>query len=500
VVAASVLAPSSVRAAQEQEGVPPQACATTIQALVDAAAPGATVSVPACTYRETVRIGKPLTLVGEPGAELRGSDIWSDWSAEGATWISRQAVPRLPEVSRDPKACEPNTNNRCLWPEQVFVDGKQLEPVAPGGQPGAGQFALVGGGDRRVRLGQDPRGRTVEVSTRPRWIVTAADGVTIRGMIMRHAGNGHASGAISNDGRSDWTLADSVLSEAHAANVSLDHGVNVRVVGNDISRAGLGGVYGQRVDGGGLVQGNVIHDNRTALFSHDWGAAGLKLADVDGFVIDGNEVAANDGVGLWCDITCNNVTFSHNRVHHNTWQGINFEISTNAAIYDNAIWENGWGKAEWGWGAGIVISTSANADVASNAVAWNYAGISVISQARADAPPQAPGGNLVRDNIIAKHSVHGDFSRTFWHNLSLGWLSDNVRRVDEPSRNNRAINNRFWYDQPEGQSVRFAWGTQFKSVSEFAEEPGGQGSSYVSLSELEAELAARGMPLAPEPR
>jgi hypothetical protein len=38
-------------------------CPASLQALVDAAASGATVSAPACTYRETVRIAKPLTLV-----------------------------------------------------------------------------------------------------------------------------------------------------------------------------------------------------------------------------------------------------------------------------------------------------------------------------------------------------------------------------------------------------------------------------------------------------
>jgi hypothetical protein len=490
------LLPATAHPADQHAAAP--ACTTTIQALVDAATPGATVTVPGCIYRETVTISKPMTLVGGPGAELRGSDVWTEWwSAGNGLWLSRNSVPSLPEVSRDPNACAPNTSNRCLWPEQVFVDGVALEPLPAGSRPGTGQFALVGGGDRRVLLGQNPHGHAVEVTTRARWIVTAADGVTIRSMTMRHAGNGHASAAVSNDWHSNWVLADSTLSDAHAADVSLDGGSSVQVLRNDISRAGLGGVYGQRVSGG-LVRGNTIHHNQTAQFNHDWGAAGLKVAVVQGFVIDGNEVADNDGVGLWCDISCANVTFSNNRVHHNAWQGINFEISTGASIDDNAVWENGWGNARWGWGAGIVISTSANADVSGNTVAWNYAGISVVSQGRPDAPPEGPSGNFVHDNTIARQSILGDFSQTYWQNLSLGWLGDNVMPLEDPSRNNRASNNRFWYDQPEGQTVRFAWRIQFQRLAEFAEEQGGAGSRYMSRPELDAALSARGMPLAPE--
>lgn len=48
--------------------------AGSIQAAVDAAAPGATVTIPPGIYRETVTIGKPLTLVGEPGAVIDGRD------------------------------------------------------------------------------------------------------------------------------------------------------------------------------------------------------------------------------------------------------------------------------------------------------------------------------------------------------------------------------------------------------------------------------------------
>ncbi|MEX2426103.1 MAG: hypothetical protein WD401_04990, partial [Thermomicrobiaceae bacterium] len=71
--------------AQDNNEVAP---GTSIQQMVDNAGSGATVRVPAGIYRETVTINKPITLIGEPGAEIRGSDVWTNWSGSGSNWIS----------------------------------------------------------------------------------------------------------------------------------------------------------------------------------------------------------------------------------------------------------------------------------------------------------------------------------------------------------------------------------------------------------------------------
>src|SRR4051812_36936058 len=49
-------------------------CGTRVQSLVDTAAPGSTVVIPLCVARETITIGKSITLRGLKGAEIRGSD------------------------------------------------------------------------------------------------------------------------------------------------------------------------------------------------------------------------------------------------------------------------------------------------------------------------------------------------------------------------------------------------------------------------------------------
>ena len=57
---------------------------------------GGTAFLPPVTQpvaRETLSIDKPLTLIGETGAEIRGSDIWSAWQRQGSAWVSADAVP-----------------------------------------------------------------------------------------------------------------------------------------------------------------------------------------------------------------------------------------------------------------------------------------------------------------------------------------------------------------------------------------------------------------------
>jgi parallel beta-helix repeat protein len=473
-------------------------CTTTLQLLVDAAPAGSSMTVPPCVYRESVTINKPLTLTGSPGSEIRGSDVWVAFASTGSTFVSLKTIPTLPTVSLDPNACEPSAGSRCLWPEQVFLDGSELSQQATGTTPLSGQFALDS--SRHVVLADNPRGHVIEVTTRSNWIVTQSDGITIRRMTMRHAGNSAVAGAISNDGFSNWTLQDSIVSNAHGAVVRIDGGSNVKLLRNDISFGGLCGVGGSNVTQGGLVESNVIHANRTleAGFSRAWGGAGLKLTDTHNLLVDGNDVFNNDGTGLWFDIRSGGVTIAGNRVHANRYQGITFEISNGAIVRDNAVWDNGWGNANWGWGAGIVISSSANAEVYGNTLAWNYADISIIALNRPDGV--TPVGNSVHDNTVVRQTVTGDFSQTYWKNLSLAWLTDGTTAgaaLYDPASNNRAWNNQFWYDLPENLSVRFSWTSQYLNITSFAATPGGSASSYLSTRDMTGRLQAAGIPTTP---
>ncbi|HEY1293549.1 MAG TPA: LamG-like jellyroll fold domain-containing protein [Chloroflexota bacterium] len=472
-----------------QQAVQPSVsgCGTSLQAQVDAAAPGSTVLVPACVYRETVTVKKPLTLAGQPGAEIRGSDVWSNWTQSGGYWIG----PPVPPIPGAEGPCQDGFNLTCYLPEQVFFDGRPLARN-PGSQPSSGQFSLDQ--NRDVVLADNPTGHLVEVSVRSRWLVTGSDHVTIQGFTMRHAVDDALIGAISNDGFSDWAVQDSTFSDAHGPDVSIHDGTNLRVLRNDIGRGGSLGVHGDLVNGG-LVQGNHIHDNNAAGFLWWWSGAGLKLTRSTNVTIDSNEVNNNFGHGMWCDTECHAITMSNNKLHDNLVEGILFEIADGASIHDNAIWNSGWGYPNWGWGAGIVISSSANADVFNNVVAWSAEGISVIWQQRNDYGSLQPVGIHVHNNVIARTISS---STDYWADLALGWLNDTSSTVlYNPASNNGGSSNLYWYDQPEGGPVRFSWQYAYQALADFQATGAETGSRYLSNSELAQALGAKGVPVSP---
>jgi hypothetical protein len=363
----------------------------------------------------------------------------------------------------------------------VFLDGRPLLQVAA--DPGPGQFAVDGA--RRVLLADDPTGRTVEVTVRPYWVVGRAAGVTVRGFTMKHAAAPAQRGGIDNLGFRDWTVARNVLSDAHGGVVGLRDASGLQLLDNDIFRGGLLGVASGGTTGL-VVRGNRIHDNNTEAAHSDWEAAGMKMGYSQGTLIEGNEVWGNDGLGIWCDISCTDFTARGNRVHHNAYTGIAFEISDGAKITGNAVWENGWAKPGWGWGAGITIASSANAEVWGNTVAWNGDGIAVISQNRGDAP--ATVGTFVHDNVIV-----GAAETTL-----LGWFQDWGGILHAAGSDNRGAGNAYWGPAPEPAWPRFEWATVVQTLAEFNATPGEEGGRYLSAAAKDQALGAAGVPLAPE--
>lgn len=452
----------------------------TLEALVDGAAPGDIVTVPPGLYRESIAIDRPITLLGS-GAEIRGSDVWTDWALLNGRWVSAGSVPEL----RGDGTC---AQARCAWPEQAFIDGLPLLQVAA--SPGPGQFAIDA--DRHVILGDDPSTRMVEVTTRPSWMTITAPDVTIDGFTMRHAASPAQSGGIDASAGADRLIVRNVrLSDAHGALISF-HDVNDATLrGSDLRRGGQEGVA---AGGNGTmnltIEDNTIAENNTEGFSTDWEAGGIKVAVSSGLRVIGNVLTGNDGPGVWCDIDCHDATISGNRVSENTRAGVMFEISDGAVIEDNVIWENGWGFATWGWGAGILISSAKDAVVRGNTVAWNADGISVVSQPRQGTTPYVATGVQVLDNTIVD-GISGGYA--------LGWLQDWDSGMYAADAGNVGQGNRFWLDGTRRSGCPFEWEGCRESVDAFAGTTGGQASETLTDEQLATVLTATGLPTEPPP-
>jgi nitrous oxidase accessory protein NosD len=452
----------------------------TLQALVDTATPGTVVVIPPGVYREEVTVDKPLTLRGD-GAEIRGSDVWPDWRPFGSRWRSERGVPSFSGggICREP---------RCAWPEQVFIDGLPLRQVAA--DPAAGQFSIDA--DRRVLLADDPTGRRVEVTVRERWLTVEAADVTVEGLTMRHAANPPQHGALQALPGADRLSVRRVrLSDAHGALISFQGVTGASLVSSDLARGGQLGVHAGGEGTTDLtIEGNRIAANNTEGFDPAWEAGGLKAALATNLRVIDNEVVDNDGPGIWCDIGCRDFTASGNRVDSNAGAGIMFEISDRATVEGNVVWENGWGHPTWGWGAGILISSSSGATVRDNLLAWNADGISVISQSR-----NRPGGDRVVDTTVVDNTVISGAAGGYL----LAWLQDWPGTMYAADSRNVGSGNRFWPESTEPTSCRFEWSGCIDRLAAFAETAGGSRSTYLSDEAAKVALAGAGVPAHPIP-
>jgi parallel beta-helix repeat protein len=454
-------------------GRPTEAIPGALQRLIDEAAPGSTVIVPAAIYREAGTIDKPLALIAAPGAEIRGSDVWTDWHQRDDGWVSGPA----PEF-REAGFCRADGES-CKWRNQVFIDGTALRQVEE--RPGAGEFAVSHKSE--IVLGEDPTGRSVEVTTRPIWISVEANDVTIAGFTMRHAAAAPQFGGVNARDVSGTTVRENHLTESHGAAISIHGGAGHSVVANDLHANGQLGLQINDI-GGMLVERNVIRSNNTEDFDPHWEAGGMKATRALKLRVVDNEVCANGGPGLWCDINCGGTTITGNRVHGNDNAAIHFEISSGSAIEDNEIWSNGWAFPIWGWGAGILISSAADARVIGNVLAWNADGISVISQDRGATPT---AGNRVEGNTILTGPSDGD---TF----ALAWLDDWSSGMFDESRGNGGSLNAYWFPGDENGRSRYAWNDRYPDLGRFNATPGEEGGRYLSSAERDAVIEEARLP------
>ena len=328
-------------------------------------------------------------------------------------------------------------------------------------------------------------------NVRTTWMTVAAAGVTVDGLTMRNAASGgYQSGSLVVDGYNNFTLRNASLSGGSYADLRLWNSAGDSVTGSTFSSGRAIGILGWNVTDS-LISVNRLTGNNTTGADPGNEAGGIKLGQSSRITIANNEVDNNVGVGIWCDVYCATITITGNGVHDNTHQGILYEISSGGSITNNRVWENGWAFTSWGWGGGIVVSSSGTTDVASNTVAWNADGVIVISQSRSGSPTVA--GNHVHDNVVAIAPQPGDSS----DKMAVAWLQDWSGVMYAAGSNNTGSGNDYWASVPEPQWARFNWNGAISSLSSFNATPGEDNGVYLSSSSLATDLSVAGMPGSP---
>lgn len=336
-----------------------------------------------------------------------------------------------------------------------------------------------------VRIGKrltiNAHGVTVDgENTRTNGIIVAASDVTINGLTVKRVKTSAYGGAVWTNGVSRFTFRDGRALQSATICISLNGGSGHQILGSELADCGKEGYFANAVSDTRFAGNDIHHNNVARAFDPGWEAGGGKVISSQRVTFDGNQVHHNGGPGIWFDVNSSDAVVTGNRIHDNFREGVFFEVSRGATIASNAIWNNGFGFAEWGYGGGIVISSSDGANVNDNTVAWNARGISVISQSRGPLPHD---GNLIRNNTIISNTT----------SFVTGFYDDHGGSLFASANGNGGSGNRYWVGGSEPSTNRFGWNGPKSRLSDYNATPGESGATYLSTAERDTALAAAGI-------
>lgn len=212
-----------------------------------------------------------------------------------------------------------------------------------------------------------------------------ARNVTIRGLIIENYRSRVQEGAIHGGGHTNaeastgWVIEGNEIRRNASVGVRTGHRMQVR--GNWIHHNGQLGVSGIGDDI--VVEGNEIAwNNDQKKFEYRWEAGATKFVQTRRLVVRNNRIHHNWGPGVWMDDDNIDVTVEGNLVEDNADTGIFHEIGYAAVIRNNTVRRNGFDRAAWAYGAGILVAHSPDVEVSGNTVEDNFNGIMAIQQAR----------------------------------------------------------------------------------------------------------------------
>lgn len=328
----------------------------------------------------------------------------------------------------------------------------------------------------------DAYGVTINANGAQHGLLVQANDVTVNGLTVTNARGGVHHGAIQVNDAFRFTLRNAKVRDSATVCLTLNGGGGHRIINSRLMRCGKEGYFGNGI-ANTTFTGNWIHHNNPNLkFDPQVEAGGGKIMASRGITFAYNKVWANGGPGIWFDTNVRDVVVRKNRVWGNRESGIMFEISNGADIRGNKVWGNGFGSAAWGFGAGILISSSDNARVRYNTVAWNARGISVISQNR---PTKPHKGNVIHENVIISNS--GRFV--------TGFYDDHGGSLFNASNGSRGYGNRYWVGASQPTGERFHWNGPRSTLQSYNNTRGEQQGKYISKVKRNSILRSKNMPI-----
>jgi parallel beta-helix repeat protein len=252
--------------------------------------------------------------------------------------------------------------------------------------------------------GADPNRHVVEASTRRRLFQIGKPYVRLQGLAFRHSN----ISAFVQQGAAVELGPYSVLEGCDVqwtdfAGVSLGYlQTGAQVFNSNISNNGNSGINGPG-SYAFRVANTTMNNNNYRNFNPLWHAGGLKATTKAYGKVEGNEVAGNNGSGIWFDyanggqaiVVRNNFIYDNGPVD----SAVFVEVSRNVEVSNNLIVNNA--------RRGVYLSGSDNTRVFNNTIygTRGYAGIELGGLPRAGATLT---GNRVYNNIVSHGSSRYD--------------------------------------------------------------------------------------------
>lgn len=384
-------------------GVISVAVGTDLQALINAANPGAVFWLEPGVHRLAAVTPKAnQQFVGATGAVLSGAKLLTGFAQSGADWFvggqtqqgavraANQALPGFSEAGH---------------PDALFMNNLPLLQVGSRADLGPGKYYFDYAADR-IYLRDNPAGQTIEAAVSPYAFRSGATGVVIKNLTIEKYAAPIQYGAIGGDQAPiGWQISNNEVRLNYG--VGILAGSNSTITDNYVHDNGEMGVGGNGVNI--LVKGNEIARNGYfSGISPYWEGGGTKFANTTNLVVQGNYSHNNNGYGLWTDINNIYSLYENNRVEYNSGGGINHEISYDAVIRNNTFVGNGTLDSVWLWGAAVQIQNSQNVEVYGNTIDMSGAGngIAFIQQDRGTGTygPWIVAHNSAYDNVLISDS------------------------------------------------------------------------------------------------
>ena len=373
-----------------------------VQAVIDAEGTDATICFLEGRYELMAplvpRNGQTLAAMGE--VIVTGARPLPEWRPLGdgrweATGVEYSSPPAEGE------GCE-DTDPRCGYNEDVYLDGVRLHHVADVDSvvPGTFSFDRAGG---RIVIADDPTGRSLEVAVTPAAFESKARNVSIVGFVVEKFATPHQRGAI--DGGNGWRIEANEVRDNHAVGIRTAPGSVL--VGNHVHGNGQFGLAGNGT--ASVVASNTLESNGDILWCCGR-VGGSKWVLASGLQVRGNLARDHLRNGLWTDINNVDVVYEYNIVTGNGLIGIHHEISYAAVIRHNLLEGNGSAAslipgAEGDRGGDLVITASRDVEVHDNEFVGTGALLLVNQRNRlgdhpSDLGPHQTADIWVHDNVF----------------------------------------------------------------------------------------------------